>query len=373
MPPAAASLSSQTDDIRTQQRGGIESSLSSSSSTYYISQMSPQSVLQYGDGDDYHYHDGMYCMEILPFHDQNLQQQSRATNSDLLQAPVQRPTFESFSSRTNQRLLQRFRSFVRRRRRYRKSISKATSRPPTAASTPSTTTTTTKTGKLHYFVQKLANIAFILCIIDCTVLPVVTFLLPIISSSPSSGGSDEGIGNHNGSDDSSSWLYYLFQFMHYALQNQFMNLHPSNLGNWLAIWFVLPIGSISAILNYYISHQQLWLLSIATFGLACVCIANCDHQHHQIIMNHHHLINIVGCICLLGSNYITRRFYGCCIDHNLHHQQHVPSSRVKNKSKTSSRISNAVDNDGIMSCTVTTTLNGSPLTKRHAACYCHRV
>ena len=317
-------------------------------------------------------------MEILPFHDQNLQQQSRVIDSDRsLQTVLQRPSWKSSSSSTHQRLLQRLRSFVRRRRRtYRESTSKATSRPPTAASTPSTTTTTTKTGKLHYFVQKLANIAFILCIIDCTVLPVVTFLLPIISSSPSSGGTGEGIGNHNGGDDSSSWLYYLFQFMHYALHNQFMNLHPSNLGHWLAIWFVLPIGSISAILNYYISHQQLWLLSIAVFGLACVCIANCDlhHHHQQIIMNHHHLINIVGCICLLGSNYITRRFYGCCIDHNLHHQQQqVERSRVKNKSKTSSRISNAVGDDGIMSCTAATTPNGSPLTKRHAACYCHRV
>ena len=241
MPPAAASLSSQTDDIRTQQRGGIESSLSSSSSTYYISQMSPQSVLQYDGDDDYHNdRDGMYCMEILPFHYQNLQQQSRVIDSDRsLQTVLQRPSFESSSSRAYQRLLQRLRSFVRRRSRiYRKSISKATSRPPpaaAAASTPSATTTTTTTGKVHYFVQKLANIAFILCIIDCTVLPVVTFLLPIVSSSPSSGGVDGEIGNQNGSDDSSSWFYYLFQFIHYALQNQFINLHPSNLGHWLAI------------------------------------------------------------------------------------------------------------------------------------------
>ena len=387
MPPAAASLSSQTDDILAQQRRGASLSSSPSSTRYYeVTRRSPQSVMQYDDNRD---HEGMYCMEILPSHSQH----TRVVDSvpTLL---VQRRSAEPSIRITNQRLLQRFRSFVRRRRRSRKVIPKAASQPPTAAaSTPSPTTTT---GNVHYVVQKLANIAFLLCIIDCTVLPLIAFLLPIISSSPSSGGVGDGIinnrNNNNNTNDNSSgggWFYYhLHQVIDVTLVHnvQFMKemmIHP-NLGHWLAIWFVLPIGSISAILNYYLSHHQLWLLSIATFGLVCVSLANAEHhQHHQFIVNHHHVINIVGCICLLGTNYITRRYYCCCINHNLHHQQQQPTSRVMSPDKkkmmvntNSPRLSGVTydNDDGFMLCTATTIIpNGSPLTKRHAACYCHRV
>ena len=258
--------------------------------------------------------------------------------------------------------------------------------------------------RFHIIIQKLADVAFVLCVLDCTVLPVVTLILPVISSGgtlfndpvASSITTDAGDNVDRGS--------YLHQLMLLPVQTLRQLMTNPSLGHWVAVWFVLPVGSLSSILNYCILHRQIWLVSMAAFGLVCVGLANIfgphDHSdnfpHHRelplvdnisdassislliqlAIINHHRLLNVVGCASLLSSNYISRRFYGC-VDHNLYIDHNRFPLSYQKKSKGSDEINimesaidaTTVDSDGIMLWNM---IHKGSLTKRRS-CYCQQV
>ncbi|CAB9525985.1 MerC mercury resistance protein [Seminavis robusta] len=164
---------------------------------------------------------------------------------------------------------------------------------------------------------KASNIASLLCVLDCTVLPVVTVVLPffgLVAASPAQ-----------------------MEFLHH-------------LGHQVALFFVLPVGGSATLLNYLYAHRQKRIASLGVLGLVMVLAANAPHGllhavhdtvllkflypllhavHHGIT---HRLVNILGCACLLGSNYLSKQSGKClhghdhseCADsgHSHSHSQH---------------------------------------------------
>lgn len=141
----------------------------------------------------------------------------------------------------------------------------------------------------------LSNYASILCVVDCTLLPLVTLLLPALGVL--SGGSIE-------------WLH--------------------DLGHALALYFVLPVGASATFLNYRFSHRRVSLAAVGSLGLALVAAANAGHGflavietwpligttvHTVLTMVHHglahRLTNLAGCALLISQNVWSKRIGGC--------------------------------------------------------------
>jgi hypothetical protein len=149
--------------------------------------------------------------------------------------------------------------------------------------------------------RQISNVASILCVIDCTVLPIVTIVFPLL-----------GI-----FDLGPEKLAFLHQ-----------------LGHSIAIFFVLPVGSLTSVLNF-MSHKKTWITSLAVVGLTMIGLANSHIQHLPLpgfllfggttveailhTIQHgalHGTVNIMGCSLLLGSNYLSQQ-QGCAHhDHN---------------------------------------------------------
>ena len=141
-------------------------------------------------------------------------------------------------------------------------------------------------------IRKLSNFASWLCVLDCTLLPIITVALP------------------------------LFGFL--KLENNQLECFD-RIGHTMALFFVLPVGSLSAVMNYP-SHGQNWIGSLAAVGLLLVAMANSDslpvightaffHLLHNGAV--HRIINICGCVLLLLSNYLSHQYSGkkCCLLH----------------------------------------------------------
>lgn len=139
---------------------------------------------------------------------------------------------------------------------------------------------------------KISNIASILCVIDCTVLPAVTIFLPILGIAASA--------------EQAKWLH--------------------EIGHSIALWFVMPVGGLAATMNY-ISHKRAKLSAMAALGLTLIYAAN-GHggpilsrlPHHLAHNLHcgtwlHRATNLLGCACLLGSNYLSHKLGGCSHNH----------------------------------------------------------
>ena len=141
----------------------------------------------------------------------------------------------------------------------------------------STTSTTWKEQLLRY-----SNYASALCVVDCTVLPIVTLLLPLLGivAQPAS-----------------------LHWLHHA-------------GHQLALYFVLPVGFTATTTNYFYNHQSVRITALGWLGLALVWMANMHwHGAHHVLhmMQHgpgHRVANLLGCACLMGSNYWSRQ-RGC--------------------------------------------------------------
>jgi uncharacterized membrane protein YiaA len=146
--------------------------------------------------------------------------------------------------------------------------------------------------------RQISNVASFLCVLDCTLLPIITIALPLL-----------GVINLG--------------------EAQLEVLH--HLGHKLALYFVLPVGGLTSAINFS-SHRKAWITSIAGLGLLMVGLAN-SHIHHLPLVGHsvehvlhliqhgpmHRVVNIMGCACLLGSNYLSQQ-QGCA------HHDHSSSS-----------------------------------------------
>ncbi len=140
----------------------------------------------------------------------------------------------------------------------------------------SSTLKTPETSSLLLALRSVANWASILCVLDCTLLPLLTIILPLIG-----------------------WISTT------AFQNTLCVWSHS-----LALFFVLPLGTTTTLLNYVTGHRNKVVACIGIVGLVLIGIANGDvleQLHHGIL---HRIVNLVGCGLLLGSNYLGQQL-GC--------------------------------------------------------------
>jgi hypothetical protein len=152
---------------------------------------------------------------------------------------------------------------------------------------------------------QLANYASALCVLDCTVLPIVTIGLSLLG-----GGGIAAAGDPT----TSAWLIALHEW-----------------GHGLALWFVLPVGLVATSLNYW-SHGKKSIAGLALLGLLAVAAANAgcalghalEHYlpealghavHHMLHALHHgvthRVVNLIGCALLLTSNFLSKRQNAC--------------------------------------------------------------
>lgn len=142
---------------------------------------------------------------------------------------------------------------------------------------------------------RCSNVASLLCILDCTILPFLTLVLPMLSFS-------------------ATWLH--------------------EMGHAVALRFVLPVGFLATTSNYAFSHQKWWITAIGWVGLMLIGVANygtvgCGHGHghehthshrgtlqflllQQVLQFFHHgiqhrLANLTGCFLLMFSNWLSQR------------------------------------------------------------------
>lgn len=153
---------------------------------------------------------------------------------------------------------------------------------------------------------KFSTWASMLCIVDCTILPLLTILLPLLGLVAL----DE------------SWLH--------------------EVGHTVALCIVLPIGALATTTNFCLGHQRLWIAAIGWLGVLSIFIANGEHHCHGIVDNvfghdtvmgrqaelymhtvHHGLphrvANLSGCALLMCSNYLSKTV--------------LPPTHLKNKRK----------------------------------------
>jgi len=122
---------------------------------------------------------------------------------------------------------------------------------PTSTRTTTTITTNTTTNNTSTTITgwkskllKASDFASLLCVLDCTILPLVTVVLPLlgfVSLPPAQ-----------------------MEFLHHV-------------GHQIALWFVLPVGSTATFLNYKLAHQKKRILSLGVLGLVLVALANAPH------------------------------------------------------------------------------------------------
>lgn len=174
---------------------------------------------------------------------------------------------------------------------------------------------TTNTKERQSFIavlQRYSTIASWLCLIDCTLLPLITVVTPLLGLTTMVG------------PERVQWLHAV--------------------GDYTTLYFLLPVGAMSTAMNYYNisrnsssggssssnsnrsgtsskSRRQQWpwiLAAMGALGWTMVAIANSYslpgighlqvfHVFHRGVW--HRIFNGIGCLCLLGSNQLSvRRF-----------------------------------------------------------------
>lgn len=175
----------------------------------------------------------------------------------------------------------------------------------------------------------ISNIASFLCVLDCTLLPLVSIALPALSWV--TGALSIGTSNNALLAGVSSFVDFL----------------PA-LGHGVAVFFVIPVGLLTTVVNYLFGHKQMRFSVAALVGVILIYAANsssgigitsidsfltssgiASHSHGGHIhdacgaivgattgmLTHscgegwaHRLTNTVGCAFLLGSNHFGKKF-----------------------------------------------------------------
>ena len=240
---------------------------------------------------------------------------------------------------------------------------------------PTTTTTTTKGGGIINWKERLvdiSNIASLLCVLDCTILPIISIAIPLYSWSVgllSSGGGGgiamntastgvmtDYIAMSAGGNNNNNWLVSAISIL--------MNSRLPSISHIIALYFVIPLGLVTSIVNYIVGHKQVRFTLLSFLGLVLIYIANTNiiissstiditwvqhswdvisntvasHEHvHDAcgaivgaatgMLSHtcpsgeglvHRLTNTLGCAFLLGSNYYGRKYSrGVCVANAL--------------------------------------------------------
>ena len=240
---------------------------------------------------------------------------------------------------------------------------------------PQSTATTTKGGGINWKERlvDISNIASFLCVLDCTILPLISIAITVYSWSVglllSGGGAlsmntaattvatDIVMGTSTSSNSVSiNWL---------VLALSLLNSQLPSISHNIALYFVIPVGLITSIVNYIVGHKQVRFTLLSFLGLVLIYFANSNsissiditwlqqhswgnivsnmaaaasHEHiHDAcgaivgaatgMLSHtcpsgeglvHRLTNTLGCVFLLGSNYYGRKYsQGVCVANAL--------------------------------------------------------
>ena len=162
--------------------------------------------------------------------------------------------------------------------------SKSTS-PPSRAKLVASVGVRRQSPPLSSNLRRISNMASILCILDCTLLPIITVALSLA-----------------------------------GFANAEISSELESISHSVALYFVLPVGGSTAVFNF-LSHRQKWILSLAMLGLIVIALANlpdsfmsADNNLLQTIVHQHpspahlhRMTNTFGCVCLLASNYFSQQ------------------------------------------------------------------
>jgi hypothetical protein len=155
-------------------------------------------------------------------------------------------------------------------------------------------------GRMSFWRQdsvlmKISTFASWFCVLDCTLLPIMTGVLPLL-----------GLASFTAAQ--SLWMH--------------------EMGHTIALHFVMPVGFLASSVNYLCCHGRKQLLGMAWAGLILIFMANvgCDFAHsvedvlprllgtviHNLLHRfhegwEHRLCNAIGCSLLLGSNYLAHQ------------------------------------------------------------------
>jgi len=138
--------------------------------------------------------------------------------------------------------------------------------PTTRTAKEEATTTTTTTWKER--LVDVSNLASLLCVLDCTLLPLISVAIPaiswgveLVSSSATTNGGAVGAGNND--------------------NNAIMTSLSSSMGHYLpvlshgiALYFVVPVGLFTAIVNYLLGHRDVRFALVSLAGVALIFAAN---------------------------------------------------------------------------------------------------
>ncbi|KAL9190665.1 hypothetical protein ACHAXT_000371 [Thalassiosira profunda] len=192
----------------------------------------------------------------------------------------------------------------------------------------------------------VSNLASLLCVLDCTLLPLVSVAIPALSWGV---GLVTGAGSATAAAGASGPLASLLAYL------------PA-LSHGIALYFVIPVGLLTTVVNYFFGHREARFSLASLLGVALIYVANSSvgvgipsvdawlhsvgiasshggHAHHVHdacgavvgaatgMMAHtcpeglaHRMTNTLGCALLLGSNYYSKKYMektrqGCAASH----------------------------------------------------------
>jgi hypothetical protein len=174
-----------------------------------------------------------------------------------------------------------------------------------------------------------SNFASALCVLDCTVLPLLTIGLSIIAGLSSSPMHSHHHHHAAAATAAASGLGGT------AAQQLLGMLHEW--GHAAALYFVVPIGTLAAIVNYVAVHRSKRIVGLAGLGVLLVLAANSGgvgglcgsatgaaasnsglgHTLHHVLHLVHHgwlhrVTNLAGCALLLTSNHLSKQRQASC-------------------------------------------------------------
>jgi len=180
----------------------------------------------------------------------------------------------------------------------------------------------------------VSNLASLLCVLDCTLLPFVSIAIPTLSW---------GVGIITGSAAITSSNPIMTGL------SSFMAFLPA-ISHGIALYFVIPVGSCTTIVNYFFGHKEIRFSLLSMVGVALIYAANGSgvgiqsidtwlnsmgivasahtghgaHVHDMCgavvgaatgMMAHtcpeglaHRMTNTLGCAFLLGGNYASKKY-----------------------------------------------------------------
>jgi MerC mercury resistance protein len=168
----------------------------------------------------------------------------------------------------------------------------------------------TSRRRILLILKSTANWASLLCLFDCTILPLLSLLLPLVgwmnTGSTTTFAADGSLG--------SSFQHFLCHGVH-----------------TLALYFVVPTGTATVIWNYWTGHRNRWVAAMGLAGIVLVGWTNLpgsisssssslllqqvQHHNHSLLSHDgstvYQLLHLMGSLLLLGSNLVAQQVLGC--------------------------------------------------------------